>query len=109
MADSKTPMTPGAASRIQSHADRTGTNQDFKSRAQSGADKNTADLLSRGDEDDRQKVSQLFLTVLSRLPTESETTTALAHLAAEEKPHARFQSLGGRYGARAKPSKILLA
>lgn len=34
---SKTPMTPDAASRIQSHADRTGDNQDFKSRAQSAA------------------------------------------------------------------------
>lgn len=36
----KTPMTPTAASRIQSHADKTCTNQDFKSRAQSTADKN---------------------------------------------------------------------
>lgn len=36
----KTPMTPSAASRIQSHADKSGTNQDFKSRAQSAADKN---------------------------------------------------------------------
>ncbi|KAI9020726.1 hypothetical protein CLU79DRAFT_836087 [Phycomyces nitens] len=33
-------MNPQDASRIQSHADRTGTNQDFKSRAQSAADKN---------------------------------------------------------------------
>ena len=38
----QTPMTPSAASRIQSHADRTGTNQGFKGRAQSGAAKNTA-------------------------------------------------------------------
>lgn len=36
----KTPMTPDAASRIQSHADRTGKNQGFKGRAQSGAAKN---------------------------------------------------------------------
>ena len=36
-----TPMTPEAASRIQSHADKTGTNQDFKARAQSAAEKNT--------------------------------------------------------------------
>ncbi|KAI8148500.1 hypothetical protein BJV82DRAFT_663866 [Fennellomyces sp. T-0311] len=36
----KTPMTQDAASRIQSHADRTGTNQGFKSSAQSAADKN---------------------------------------------------------------------
>ena len=36
----KTPMTPDAARRIQSHADRTDTNQDFKGRAQSGAAKN---------------------------------------------------------------------
>lgn len=30
----KTPMTPEAAARIQSHADKSGTNQGFKSRAQ---------------------------------------------------------------------------
>ncbi|KAG2219376.1 hypothetical protein INT45_006084 [Circinella minor] len=35
------PMTPSDASRIQSHADKTGTNQDFKSRAQSAAAHNT--------------------------------------------------------------------
>jgi hypothetical protein len=29
-----TPMTPAAASRIQSHADQTETNADFKARAQ---------------------------------------------------------------------------
>ncbi|KAI9490550.1 hypothetical protein BDB00DRAFT_875283 [Zychaea mexicana] len=34
----KNPMTKGDASRIQSHADRTQTNQDFKARAQSTAD-----------------------------------------------------------------------
>jgi len=32
-------MAKEAASRIQSHADRTGKNQDFKERAQSAADK----------------------------------------------------------------------
>ena len=37
----KTPMTPSAASRIQSHADKTRTNQGFKSRAQSAAGKNS--------------------------------------------------------------------
>ncbi|KAI8142428.1 hypothetical protein BJV82DRAFT_614872 [Fennellomyces sp. T-0311] len=36
----KTPMTPDAGSRIQSHADKTQTNQSFKSRAQSAGDKN---------------------------------------------------------------------
>lgn len=36
------PMTPGAAARIQSHSDRTGTNQGFKSRAQSSAAKNSS-------------------------------------------------------------------
>ena len=36
---SKNPMTPKAAARIQSHADRTGTNQGFKGRAQSAAAK----------------------------------------------------------------------
>ena len=38
--DKKTPMTPDAAARIQGHADRTGTNQGFKERAQSGAAQN---------------------------------------------------------------------
>lgn len=37
---SKTPMNPEAAARIQSHADRAGQNQDFKSRAQSSATRN---------------------------------------------------------------------
>ncbi len=35
----RTLMTKEAASRIQSHADRMGRNQDFKARAQSAADK----------------------------------------------------------------------
>ena len=34
------PMTSEAASRIQSHADKTGRNQDFKARAQRAAAKN---------------------------------------------------------------------
>jgi hypothetical protein len=38
--DWKTLMDQVAASRIQSHSDRTGRNQDFKERAQSSADKN---------------------------------------------------------------------
>lgn len=33
-------MTPEDAARIQSHADKTGTNQDFKAKAQSAAAKN---------------------------------------------------------------------
>lgn len=33
-------MDAKSASRIQSHADKTGTNQDFKARAQSSAEKN---------------------------------------------------------------------
>ena len=36
----KEEMTQEDASRIQSHADRTGTNQGFKKRAQSAAAKN---------------------------------------------------------------------
>jgi hypothetical protein len=36
----KTKMTSSDASRIQSHADKTGTNQDFKAIAQSAASKN---------------------------------------------------------------------
>lgn len=39
MSENKTPMTKSDASRIQSHADRTGTNDGFKGRAQSAADK----------------------------------------------------------------------
>ena len=41
MAKSTIPMTPKDASRIQSNSDRTGTNQGFKSRAQSAAAKNS--------------------------------------------------------------------
>lgn len=37
-----TPMTQEDAARIQSHADKTGSNQDFKQRAQSAADKHAA-------------------------------------------------------------------
>ncbi len=37
------PMTSDDAQRIQSHADQTDTNQDFKSRAQSAADRNDQD------------------------------------------------------------------
>lgn len=40
MPDTK-PMTPSAAERIQSHADKTNTNHDFKARAQAAAAKNT--------------------------------------------------------------------
>ncbi|MGQ4876401.1 MAG: hypothetical protein ACP6IY_20245 [Promethearchaeia archaeon] len=36
----KSKMNSKAASRIQSHADRTGRNQDFKARAQRAASKN---------------------------------------------------------------------
>ncbi len=35
----KSGMTKGDSTRIQSNADRTGRNQDFKARAQSAADK----------------------------------------------------------------------
>ena len=37
---SKTPMTADDARRIQSNADKTGTNKEFKARAQSAADRN---------------------------------------------------------------------
>ena len=39
MTKRKVSMTKKAASRIQSHADKTGRNQDFKSRAQRAASK----------------------------------------------------------------------
>lgn len=37
--EQKQPMTPSDASRIQAHADKTGRNQDFKTRAQRAAAK----------------------------------------------------------------------
>jgi len=37
----KSKMTSKAARRIQSHADKSGRNQGFKSRAQSASDKNS--------------------------------------------------------------------
>ena len=40
MSKKGTPMTKEAARRIQSAADESGTNQDFKARAQAAADKN---------------------------------------------------------------------
>jgi len=40
MSKGKSPMTKEAAARIQSEADQTGTNQGFKVRAQSAAEKN---------------------------------------------------------------------
>jgi len=40
MAKGSTPMNKAAASRIQSSADRSGSNQGFKGRAQSSAAKN---------------------------------------------------------------------
>ena len=40
MSEKKEKMTKEAARRIQSHADKTGTNQDFKARAMSAAAKN---------------------------------------------------------------------
>ncbi len=48
MTNVKSPMTPAAASRIQSHPDRTGTNQGFKSRAQASAAKQSAGKTQGG-------------------------------------------------------------
>ena len=45
---SSTPMTPSDASRIQSHADRTGTNQGFKGRAQAAGEANKGGGSSKG-------------------------------------------------------------
>ncbi len=42
----KNPMTPRDAQRIQSHADRTGKDQDFKERAQRAADTSVSDKTS---------------------------------------------------------------
>lgn len=43
----KKTMTESDAARIQSHADRTATNQDFKSRAQGAAAKNSSDTAGK--------------------------------------------------------------
>ena len=45
-------MTKDAARRIQSHADKTGTNQDWKARAMSAADRNTSNGKSSGSNSD---------------------------------------------------------
>lgn len=49
---SKKSMTAKAASRIQAHADKSGTNQDFKARAQTAAAKasETSQASSEGAE-----------------------------------------------------------
>ncbi len=41
--EDKTEMTKEAAQRIQSHSDRTGTNEGFKERAQRAAERNEGD------------------------------------------------------------------
>lgn len=43
----KRSMTQEDAARIQSHADRTGKNQDFKARAQSAAARTSAESANR--------------------------------------------------------------
>ncbi|MCZ7356977.1 MAG: hypothetical protein O8C66_16060 [Candidatus Methanoperedens sp.] len=43
-------MDNEAASRIQSHSDKTGENQDFKARAQSSASKNDQNKIKDGQE-----------------------------------------------------------
>jgi len=57
------------------------------------ADKSLADRLARGSEDDAAKVRNLFLTVLSREPSEAELKAALAHIAEEEKPITAYRNL----------------
>ncbi|KAF8551197.1 hypothetical protein OG21DRAFT_1487178 [Imleria badia] len=49
MPNKKTPMDKTAAARIQAHSDKTGTNQDFKARAQSTADRREYAQTSGGD------------------------------------------------------------
>jgi hypothetical protein len=56
-------------------------------------DKSLADRLGRGSEDHRAKITKLFLTVLSRQPTNVEMETALAHVASEEKPLNAYRNL----------------
>lgn len=49
---SSTYMTPERASAIQSHADKTGRNEDFKERAMSAADKHENNGDFDGEDDD---------------------------------------------------------
>ena len=56
-------------------------------------DKSLADQLGRGAGDDTQKVTKLFLSVLSRSPTADELKAALAHIAGEEKPLLAYRNL----------------
>lgn len=51
----KNPVTTKDASRIQSHADRTGTNQDFKARIQAQAAKNSDDTKDGNSGDSKGK------------------------------------------------------
>jgi hypothetical protein len=57
------------------------------------ADKSLADQLGRSREDDPKKIERLFLTVLSRQPSEREMTTAMAHVASEEQPLSAYRNL----------------
>jgi hypothetical protein len=51
----KTPMTSKAAARIQSHADRTGSNKGFKGRAQAAAASNKASKGTSGSKGGAKK------------------------------------------------------
>ncbi|MBL8827586.1 MAG: DUF1553 domain-containing protein [Planctomycetaceae bacterium] len=56
-------------------------------------DKSLADQLGRGPEDAVAKIQRLFVTVLSRKPTEQELKASLEHINSEEKPILAYRNL----------------
>jgi hypothetical protein len=55
--------------------------------------KNLADQLATDKSDDTAKIQRLFVTVLARQPTTTETQAALAHIKSEEKPLMAYRNL----------------
>jgi hypothetical protein len=56
-------------------------------------DKTLADQLGRGPGEDAAKIRRMFLTVLSRSPTDKEMQAALEHVKSEEKPLTAYRNL----------------
>lgn len=57
------------------------------------ANQNLADRLGKSSKSERERIEQLFLTVLSRPPTATETAAALAHVGGEKEPVAAYRNL----------------
>ena len=64
MSEKKEKMTKEAARRIQSHADKTGTDQDFKARAMSAAAKNEEEEEEEESKLKRKKLNFFHLFFL---------------------------------------------